>query len=127
MPFARIAALFGIAAMTSGASAPPLLGQWGAPGANLTIGAEGARLEQDCASGSFGPVRADARGRFKTVGRFEAYQPGPQRADESAGGNAGFEGALDGDTLRLTIRPAGGVAQELSLMRGKRAKLIRCY
>jgi hypothetical protein len=34
---------------------------------------------------------------------------------------------VEGDRLQLTIRPAGGEAQELSLMRGKRAKLIRCY
>ena len=127
MPVARIAALFGIAAMTAGASAPPLLGQWGGPGVNLTFGADGARLEQDCASGSFGPVRADARGHFKTSGRFEAYGPGPQRADETPGGNAAFEGQLAGDTLHLTIRPAGGAPQQMTLLRGKRAKLIRCY
>ena len=127
MPAVRIAALLGIAAMTAGASAPPLLGQWGAPGANLTIGADGARLDQECGSGSFGPVQADARGHFKTSGRFEMYQPGPQRADETPGGNAAFEGTVAGDTLHLTIRPASGAAQQMTLLRGKRAKLIRCY
>lgn len=128
MPSIRIA-LLGAAIVMTGNAGPghSLTGQWGAPGANLTIGADGARLDQECASGSFGPVQADSRGYFKTAGRFEAYQPGPQRADETPGGNAGFEGHLQGDTLRLTIRPAQGPPQELTLMRGKRAKLIRCY
>ena len=125
----RIATLLGLAFVMTGAANPatPLSGVWGAPGTMLTLGAEGARLEQDCASGSFGPVHADARGRFTAMGRFEAYQPGPQRVDETPGGNASFAGAIEGDTLRLTIRPADGAAHDLTLTRGKRVKLIRCY
>lgn len=123
----RIAVLAGAAVAMTGNAGPGLTGQWGARGTNLSIGADGARLEQDCASGSFAPVKIDANGRFSTRGRYEAHKPGPQPADAPDGGAAGFEGKLDGDTLRLTIRPADGAPQQLTLLRGKRAKLIRCY
>jgi hypothetical protein len=123
----RIAALVGAAVAMTGNAGPGLTGQWGARGANLSVGADGARLEQDCASGSFAPVAIDANGRFSAKGRYDAHGSGPQRADVPPGGNAAFEGRLDGDTLRLTIRPAEGAPQQLTLLRGKRAKLIRCY
>jgi hypothetical protein len=116
-----------VAVVVSGNAGPRLTGDWGAPGTNLSVGADGARLEQDCASGSFAPVVLDAGGHFRTTGRYEAYAPGPQRADESPAGNAAFEGRIEGDTLRLTIRPADGPPQELMLSRGMRAKLIRCH
>lgn len=132
MPVVRFVTLLGIAAIMSGASAPKasLAGIWGGPDAALTLTADGGRLEQGCASGSFGPVRPDARGRFKVAGRFEAYEPGPQRVDEGGGPNqasAQFEGVVQGDTLRLTIRPAHGAAATHMLVKGKRTKLIRCY
>lgn len=134
MPTIRIAILLGVAFAMTGAASPPasLSGVWGARGAMLTVGADGARLEQDCASGSFGPVHIDAHGRFKTTGRFETFQPGPQRADVDeapggAGGNASFDGVVQGNTLRLTVHPAGAPAHDLTLTRGMRVKLIRCY
>jgi hypothetical protein len=123
----RIAALVGAAVAMTGNAGPGLTGQWGARGANLSVGADGARLEQDCASGSFAPVAIDTNGRFSAKGRYDAHGPGPQRANASPGRAAAFEGRLDGDTLRLTIRPAEGAPQQLTLLRGKRAKLIRCY
>jgi hypothetical protein len=130
VPIVRSATLLGMAAAMTAMAAPkaPLAGNWGGPDMNLTLGPDGGRLEQGCASGSFGPVRADAKGRFKSTGRFEVYQPGPQRADEGAGGApARFEGVIQGDTLRLTVRPAHGAAETHTLIKGKRAKLIRCY
>ncbi|MFD1613359.1 hypothetical protein ACFSCW_16270 [Sphingomonas tabacisoli] len=126
----RIAALFGLAAAMTGNAAPKasLAGVWSTPGAILTVDEGGSgRLEQDCAMGSFGPVKADAHGRFQTTGRFETYQPGPQRADDDAGAPARFEGAVEGDTLRLTVHPHGGQPQSWTLAKGKRIKLIRCY
>jgi hypothetical protein len=123
----RIAALLGLGAAVTGAAPPPLAGIWGAPGSMLTIDAQGARLEQDCASGSFGPVRADAKGRFKARGRFDLHQPGPQRADSPAGAAAVFSGAIKGDQLVLSIEPAGGRPQIVTLTKGRRVKLIRCY
>lgn len=132
VPRFRIAALLGLAATVTG-NAPakaPLAGTWGGPGAMLTLDAQGGKLAQDCGGGRFGPVKADARGKFKAAGQFETYRPGPQRADEpgEAGAPAAtYEGTIAGDTIRLTIRPAAGPAQTLTLVKGKRVKLIRCY
>ncbi|MBA2920688.1 hypothetical protein GON01_06705 [Sphingomonas sp. MAH-20] len=123
----RRAALLGFVVALTGNTGPALTGQWGAPGANLIVGADGARIEQECAGGSFASATPGADGRFTAKGRYESYGPGPQRADETAAANATFEGRLQGDTLRLTIRPANGTPQQLTLLRGKRAKLIRCY
>jgi hypothetical protein len=112
----------------TGAAEPKLLaGNWGGPGANLTFDAQGGRLQQDCASASFGPIRIDAKGRFKTSGHFETYGPGPQSADKSSATSATFEGLVRGETLQLTIRPTGGAAQTLTLQQGRRMKIIRCY
>ena len=127
MSIIRIAALLGLGTAVTGAAPPSLAGIWGAPGSMLTIDAQGARLEQDCASGSFGPVRADAKGRFKAKGRFDLHQPGPQRADVPAGADTIFSGRIKGDQLVLSIEPAGGRAQTVTLTRGRRVKLIRCY
>lgn len=113
--------------MTGTAEGKPLAGFWGGPGANVTVDAQGGRLQQDCGSGNFGPVQIDAAGRFKVSGSFEGYAPGPQRADAKATTSpATYEGHIDGETLNLTVRPAKGEPQVLALRQGRRAKLIRC-
>ena len=126
----RMAAAAALAAAVSGSAGATgsLTGLWGAPGANLTLDPEGGRLQQDCAQGSFGPVQLDGKGRFQAAGRFEAYVPGPQRAEEDGSGTAAhFEGAMDGDTLVLTVRPGQGAPQTLRLTKDRQVKLIRCY
>ena len=105
-----------------------LEGIWGAPGAILTVGPNGSVLEQDCADGRFPAVRPDARGRFRAAGAWAEHAPGPQAADQGPGQDAAtFEGKVDGDTLVLTITRAGQPARTLTLSKGKRAKLIRCF
>ena len=53
--------------------------------------------------------------------------PGPQPGDEApAQKEAVFEGRVQGDTLVLTVSRADGPAQSFTLLKGKRAKLIRC-
>jgi hypothetical protein len=103
---------------------------WSAPDVNLTVSARGGKLEQGCASGSFGPVRPDSRGRFRVAGTFEPYQPGRQRAQEGADERHAavrFDGSIRGETLLLTVRPAHGPAEAHMLLKGKRTKTIRCY
>lgn len=116
-------------AMTSGAEASSMLdGVWGGPGVLLTVGPDGsAVLQQDCASGRFGPVRIAKAGTFRVRGNWEEYGPGPQPADvPPAQGSATFQGHVRGDTLTLTIARSGHPRQSLTLLKGKRAKLIRC-
>ncbi len=107
--------------------APPLTGLWGGNRAILTIGPEGGRLQQECGYASFGPVRPDGEGRFRVTGVLEPATPGPQRADgPPAGARTVFEGQVDGQTLILTIKPKGQDAQRLTLIKGMRAKMVRC-
>lgn len=112
------------------ATAAPLMGTWSGDRINLTVNAEGAILEADCASGSIkGPLRLDARGRFKASGQYEQYRPGPQQVDEGeASLNAAeFAGTVHGKTLALVITAPGTPPRHFTLTRGKPVKLVRCY
>lgn len=119
--------LLGFLAMTGSASAAAPLGEWGGDRAMLTIGPDGATLRQDCAEGRFGPVNPDGKGAFVAKGSYDAAGPGPQAGDAAGGRPARYEGHIAGDTLHLVIHPAEGPVQKLTLIRGQRQKLIRCY
>jgi hypothetical protein len=114
-----------IGVLVSGA-ADPLSGQWAGERTNLTIESGRARIEQDCASGSFGPVRLDGRGHFSAQGVYQAEGPGPQAADTADFPPSSYEGVVTGDQMQLTVRPAGGAPFELTLVRGRAVKLVRC-
>lgn len=113
-----------------GASArPSLAGEWGGDRAQLTITAAGGRIDYDCGSGTIvGPVRLDAKNRFKASGRHEEFSAGPMQADSAPVTHAtAYSGSLKGDTLALTVKVAGETKpRTLTLLRGKRVKLIRC-
>lgn len=113
--------------MTSSAAAAPLMGEWGGDRTMMTVSAKGATLHQDCAEGHFGPVKPDARGAFSIEGIYSPGGPGPQAGDAIGGGRARYEGRTKGDTLHLVIRTNDAPAQTLTLIRGQRQKLIRCY
>jgi hypothetical protein len=127
MRFAHAIILATAAGMTGPLPAAGLDGLWSGPGTILTISASGGVLQQDCASGRFGPVKVGKTGGFKARGTWEDYQPGPQPADAPPiASGANFDGRLQGDTLTLTIERAGHSPQLLTLLKGKRAKIIRC-
>lgn len=114
-------------AMSGGAAdAQPLGGDWGGDRTILTFTAAGASLRQDCADGDIaGPVTPDAAGRFSVAGTYAAHDGGPQREDARPGA-ARYDGHIAGDTLHLTIHPAHGDAQQLTLVARRAVKLIRC-
>lgn len=113
--------------MTLPASASSLPGLWGAPGAILTIDEHGGTLQQDCAMGRFGQVSIGRTGVFKVRGTWAEYAPGPQPADAPDNARTAlYQGRLRGDTLLLSIRPRNAPAQHLTLLRNKRAKIVRC-
>ena len=123
--------LIAVCAMTAtGApAAPPLAGEWGGDRSQLTITAAGGRIDYDCGSGTItGPVRLDAKNRFKANGRHEDYAGGPMQADAAPKTHAtAYSGSLKGDTLVLTVKVSGEAKpRTLTLLRGKRVKLIRC-
>jgi hypothetical protein len=113
----------------SGAAQPPLTGEWAGDRARLTLSATGGKIDYDCGSGTIrGPLRLDARNRFKAGGLFEEYAPGPASADAPPHMRPTvYRGTLDGDTLTLVVQIAGSPSpRTLHLVRGKRIKLIRC-
>ncbi|MBS0502845.1 MAG: hypothetical protein JSS55_03390 [Proteobacteria bacterium] len=113
--------------MTPPAFATELTGVWSGPGAMLAVSPTGGLLQQDCSAGRFGPVKLSRSGTFKVRGTWEDYAPGPQSADAApVAAKADFEGRITGDTLALTIKRPGRPHQTISLLKGKRAKLIRC-
>ena len=122
--------LIALCAMTAtGAATPPLTGEWGGDRARLTLTAAGGRIDYDCGSGTInGPLRLDAKNRFKASGRHEEFSSGPTPADVAPKAHATFySGSLMGDTLALVVQITGEPKpRTLTLVRDKRIKLIRC-
>lgn len=113
-------------AMTGPGLAAPLSGDWGGNRTMLRLSPEGGELRQDCADGRLtGPVRPDAQGRFTATGTYDLHGAGPQREDARPAA-ARYDGHFAGDTLHLTIVPAAGEPQKLTLVAGRAIKLIRC-
>src|SRR6185295_6181260 len=112
---AAIAVLLGVSCAHA-APAPPApvsspgvslaAGEWGGEHLRLTVNAQGAALEFDCAHGSTAKAIAlDADKRFDAAGRFVREHGGPVRRDEAAdpGAPARYVGSLKDDTLTLEI------------------------
>ena len=113
-----------------GATQPPLTGEWGGDRARLMLTAAGGRIDYDCGSGTIrGPLRLDAKGRFKASGDHEEYAPGPVSGDAKRKLDPTvYRGSLHGDTLTLVVHISGQPKpRTLTLVRGKRVKLIRCF
>lgn len=123
--------LLALVAMTlSGATHPPLTGEWGGDRARLILSATGGTLERDCGSGTIkGPLRLDAHHGFKAKGTFETYAPGPMPADAPPRLQPTlYSGTVNGDAMMLTVKVKGTAEpMTLHLVRGKRIKVIRCF
>ncbi len=124
-------ALAGASLMAGAADAPPpgLTGNWGGNQARLALTETGGRLDLGCGTAAIdAPIRPDAAGKFSTTARYEEFTGGPTRADEApATTPAHVMGHVDGDTLHLSIHRQGAkAADDYTLQRGRRVKLIRC-
>ncbi len=71
----------------------------------------------------------DAKGRFKANGNHEDYSSGPVSGDKVPDLRSTiYRGSLRGDTLTLVVQVSGQPKpRTLTLVRGKRVKLIRCF
>lgn len=122
--------LVALSALALSAAAPsPLTGEWGGDRVRLVLNAKGGQLSSDCASGTItGPVRIDARSRFKAKGDHEEYAAGPQLAEGAQHRHAAtYRGSINGDTMTLIMQVEGNPRpQSFTLVRGKRTKLFRC-
>lgn len=113
------------------AAAPIAPGVWGGPQVQMEVGAAATHIRFDCAEGAIpGALTLDADGRFEARGRYDAFTGGAQAVDErpsAAKANAHFIGRVEGDRLTLEIRRDGVEAPlRYTLVKGVRAKLIRC-
>jgi hypothetical protein len=111
------------------ALAKVLDGRWGGDQAILTLSPDGGRLDAGCESLSIrAGLQADASGRFNAVASLEAYQPGPQRADEPlAAPQVRLTGQVSGAVMTLHVEAsAGRPAHAYVLRRDAPAKVVRC-
>lgn len=113
-----------MAADSTAASAA--LGIWGGDRLQLTVDATGARVALDCANGSISmPLVLDAHGSFAANGKFETYEPGPQKADSGGAATVRYSGVVKGDLMTLTIH-TGTTPQIFKLRKGVAIKQVRC-
>ncbi len=107
----------------------PLTGHWGGERANLTLDANGGRIDMDCAHGTIAaPMVMDKAGRFAAQGFLTRDMPGPIRMDApDLRRSATYSGTLKSSALTLMIRIAGEPAtQKLRLVKDTKVKLLRC-
>jgi hypothetical protein len=128
--FGRLVTLAGVALMSmSSASATTVqAGTWRGNGAVLTTTAEQSRIDVGTGLAVIkGPLKTDAKGNFKVMGMFEAYEPGPQRADVAPKMHlAHIQGRVTGTTIALTMHVDGERAmRKYVFTQGRVAKLIR--
>lgn len=122
----------GLSVMACAASqgyGPPLTGDWGGRGINLTLTSTGGTLAYDCAAGTLtGAVRPNDNGEFTATGTHQAFTPGPQNADAKDGSVAAhYVGSVSGATMILQVQPAGADRMtSYTLTQGRHAKLVRC-
>jgi hypothetical protein len=116
--------------LTTGADTRTLpAGVWGGPHARLTVRADGAALEFDCARGSVtGKIPLDTKGAFDVRGRYIPERGGPVRKGETQTGvPIRYRGTVRDTTL--TLEPIGEDGAALGtyiLTRGAAARLMKC-
>jgi ketosteroid isomerase-like protein len=106
-----------------------LTGSWGGDHVGLEATPTGAQLDFDCAHGTIDEaIRLDADGRFDAKGTYEREGPGPVRKDVPAKTAARYRGVVRGDTMSLTVEPAGFDAEfpALELGRGRLPRVRKC-
>lgn len=116
---------------TPSAQKPVAMGVWGGKGIEMTVTANGARIDYGCDSGTIdGRLRSDPRGRFFARGTHAFGRGGPRKPGDPAprARQARYEGVRNGDKLELTV-----LLPELNrnlgkfiLRLGQRATLERC-
>lgn len=106
------------------------VGVWGTARAVLTVEADAARLELDCAHGTLdGPIALDDMGRFDQAGLYVVERPGPIVVGQPPDSHpARFAGTLRGTSLTLTVAPTDGSTGPgtFQLTRGDAGQLVKC-
>jgi hypothetical protein len=106
----NLVVIYVLAICTNASAHPKALptGTWGGDHIIMTVNAQGADIDFDCAVGSIGePVTLDANGRFTLRGIYKAESPAPVSASGGAGNEAVYSGTLKGESLHLEISVVG--------------------
>ena len=104
-------------------------GEWGGAHARLTVRADAAAIEFDCARGTItGKIPVNAKGEFEVRGRYTPEHGGPVRkGDDRPSMTVTYRGNVRDDALTLeTIGEDGNVLGTFVLSRGTQARLIKC-
>ena len=112
--------------VTAAPQGTALTGTWGGKHVQLSVDANGASLDFDCASGSFGPVTLDAHGGFTAQGTFlrgSGVQPPPGLEPKPE--SVTYQGKVTGHKLALDIVTASGTSS-YQLELNKPAQIFRC-
>ena len=106
-------------------------GTWGGQHIQLTVRADGAGIEYDCANGTVtGALELDAEGRFDLRGTHTREHGGPVRVDEEPESHpARYEGRVSGRTMTLsvTLTDTNERVGNFTLTLGREGRIFKCY
>ena len=106
-----------------------MIGTWGGPHLNVTIGAASTILEYDCAHGSIDqPFAADQAGHFSLVGTHVPEAGGPVTPGGLVGHPARYIGFVDGKTMTFTVTETdtGQTLGPFTLTFGVVGRIFKC-
>ena len=119
--------------MNAGANATTAvaLGSWGGDHIRLTVRADGADVEFDCAHGRTGRLVTDGRGNFDVEGVFVQERGGPVSADEKEQSQrARYKGRVEGKSMTLSFFLTDSDEEQehvvYKLEHGREAELTKC-
>lgn len=105
-------------------------GVWGGNHLRMSVGADGAQLEFDCASGEISAAFVlDAGGRFDLPGTYTRQGPGPIRIGrEPSARPARYSGRVEGARMTLSVRLADSdkPLDSYTLTRGDEGHVVKC-
>ena len=103
-------------------------GVWGGQHINIEVGEKSAAIEYDCANGVIdGPLVVNSNGNFKLRGKHRMERGGPVRADEQPNEQpATYTGAINGNTMTLTLKINDSEEETFTLEKGKQGELFKC-
>ena len=111
--------------LTGASSARVPTGAWGGPHVQLSVHAESATIEFDCAHGTLdAPLELDAKGRFDVPGRF-TREGGPVREGD-ASQPVRYTGRTDGRELTLEVVFENDRDGPYTLALGGASRLFKC-
>jgi len=126
-----IAALLAAGALAMAEGPPGVAsGDWGGQHIRLSVTAQGASYDLDCAHGTIdGSLALDAGGKFEAKGTLVRERGGPVRIDEFGKGEpAHYEGTVEDGVMTLRIL-TGDPPQEFASFRldhGKPGRVFKC-